>query len=68
MTTKVSPKKIPQWARYRARDRDGWVYFFSLEPRARSHGWVSGGIRQRDESVDSQTRTDNWSETLKRIK
>jgi len=60
-------RTTPQWARYRARDRDGWVYFYSLEPRARSHGWVSGGVRQRDESIQTQFRADNWIGTLEKI-
>lgn len=64
--TKEHPK-APKWARYRARDRDGWVYFYALEPRARSHGWVSGGIRQRDPSIQTQSRSDTWAETLTKI-
>lgn len=66
-TKKKQKSNVPDWARYRARDRDGWVYFYALEPKARSHGWVSGGIRQRDPSIQTQMRSDSWTETLTKI-
>ena len=68
MATKIKPNEIPKWAKYRARDRDGWVYFFAVEPRARSHGWVQGGVRQRDDSVTTRFMCDDWSRTLQAIK
>lgn len=37
----------PEWARYAARSKDGYWYFFSHKPKPSASGWVCGGIKER---------------------
>lgn len=58
-------KNKPSWAKYKARDKDGFYYFFSLSPKPRSTGWVSGGIKCRvDRRVKRPFKHENWPNTL----
>lgn len=57
--------EIPEWARYRATDKDGTKWYFGNEPKRGYDEWyITGGdllIQQADE-------VENWEDSLEEIK
>lgn len=60
----MTPTK-PSWARYRARNKDGYWYWYAYRPKPSTIGWVAAGIKARIN--DKRKLHENWPHTLIKV-
>jgi hypothetical protein len=51
----------PEWANYVARNKDGFLYYYSHSPKPTSSGFTSGGISERVN--DTCYKHENWHQS-----
>lgn len=57
--------KKPSWAKYKARNKDGFEYYFAYQPKPSNTGWVAAGIKGRINLKDTKPfKHENWHNTL----
>ena len=55
--------EIPEWARYKATDKDGTKWYFENEPKRGCDEWyITDGICEQTDEFE------NWEDSLEEIK
>lgn len=60
-------KNKPSWAKYKARNKDGFYYFYAYAPKPSSKGWVSAGITARVDKRLKPIKHEDWYTTLESL-
>lgn len=60
-------KNKPSWAKYKARDKNGFYYFYAYAPKPSSQGWVSAGIKARVDKRLKPFKHEDWHTTLESL-